>query len=190
MNLAERVKELRIMKGFSQELLAEESGLSLRTIQRIEGNESVPRGDTLTRLAIALGASPDEIVDWKIEEDSNYLILMNLSTFGFLFFPLLGIIIPLTMWILKKDKLKHVNELGKSILNFQISWTSMLFLYYIFLLTGAVVKVFPNWNFNLSFLFIPLVLMYLYNIVLIIINTIRIYNNKPFVYKPAFKLLK
>lgn len=36
LNLAERVKELRSRKGISQELLAEESGLSLRTIQRIK----------------------------------------------------------------------------------------------------------------------------------------------------------
>ena len=74
-NLAQRVKELRNRKGISQEILAEESGLSLRTIQRIENNETVPRGDTLKRLAIALDTSPDEIIDWKILEDQNYLIL-------------------------------------------------------------------------------------------------------------------
>jgi transcriptional regulator with XRE-family HTH domain len=49
LNLAERVKELRNRKGISQELLAEQSGLSLRTIQRIENNETVPRGETLKR---------------------------------------------------------------------------------------------------------------------------------------------
>ena len=54
LNLALRVKELRNRKGFSQETLAEESSLSLRTIQRIENNESIPRGDTLKRLANAL----------------------------------------------------------------------------------------------------------------------------------------
>jgi len=34
--LSEKVKELRVKKGMSQELLAEESGLSLRTIQRLD----------------------------------------------------------------------------------------------------------------------------------------------------------
>src|SRR5690606_20616439 len=136
LNLAQRVKDLRNRKGISQEILAEESGLSLRTIQRIENNETVPRGDTLKRLSIALDTSPDEIVDWKIQEDHNYLTLMSLSALGFLFFPLLGIIIPLTMWIFKKDKLKNVNELGKSMMNFQISWTLLLFLYYIFIIAG------------------------------------------------------
>ena len=38
----------------SQETLAEESGLSRRTIQRIELGESNPNGDSLKRLAEAL----------------------------------------------------------------------------------------------------------------------------------------
>ena len=190
LHLAQRIKELRNRKGMSQEFLAEESGLSLRTIQRIENSETVPRGDTLKRLAIALQTSPDEIIDWKIEEDKNYLILMSLSALGILFFPLLGIIIPLTMWILKKDKLKNVNELGKAMLNFEISWTLLLFLYYIFLFIGIFWDVIGTWQLNIYFFFIPLIILYTYNIIIIIYNTIRIYQNKPFQYKPTLRILK
>ena len=194
LNLSQRVKELRNRKGISQENLAEESGLSLRTIQRIENNETVPRGDTLKKLAIALDTSPDEIVDWKIQEDQNYLTLMSLSALGFLFFPLLGIIIPLTMWIFKKDKLKNVNELGKSMLNFQISWTLLLFLYYIFIITGmfggGLRGILPNWHFGIFTMFIPLIILYGYNIIITIYNTIRIYNRKSYKYKPALRILK
>ena len=133
LNLALRIKELRNRKGFSQEMLAEESSLSLRTIQRIENDETVPRGDTLKRLAVALDTSPDDIIDWKIQEDQNYLRSMSLSALWFLIFPLLGIIIPLTMWIQKKDKLKNVNELGVSMLNFQITWTIFISIIFLFL---------------------------------------------------------
>ncbi len=195
LNLAQRVKELRNRKGFSQELLAEESGLSLRTIQRIENNETVPRGDTLKRLAISLNTSPDEIVDWKIQEDQNYLILMNLSALGFLFFPLLGIIIPLAMWMSKKDKLKNVDELGKSILNFQISWTLFLFLSYVILIVGFIgvlsSDLVMSWSITMWSSWIPVtIIFYFYNIIIIVINTLRIYRNKPFRYKPALKILK
>ena len=120
-NLSQNVKDLRNLRGLTQELLAENSGLSLRTIQRIENNETVPRGDSLKRLAIALSTTPDEIIDWKMQEDKGYLTVMSLSALGFLFFPILGVIIPLVFWILKKDKLKNVNELGKSIINFEIT---------------------------------------------------------------------
>lgn len=188
LNLAGRVKELRNRKGISQELLAEESGLSLRTIQRIENNETIPRGDTLKRIAVALETSPDEIIDWKVQEDQNYLVVMSLSALAFLFFPLLGIIIPLSMWMIKKDKLKNVNKLGKSILNFQISWTLLLFLYYIFIFTGF----FGGLGISLGplLIFIPLVLMYAYNIFIIVLNTIRVYYRKSLVYKPAVRILR
>tara|TARA_R110002049_G_scaffold65035_1_gene170994 strand:- start:132520 stop:133107 length:588 start_codon:yes stop_codon:yes gene_type:complete len=192
LNLAERVKELRSRKGISQELLAEASGLSLRTIQRIENNETVPRGDTLKRLAVALNTSPDEIVDWKVQEDQNYLTVMSMSALGFLFFPLLGIIIPLTMWMFKKDKLKGVNELGKSILNFQISWTLLLFLYYIFMFMGVFRGVFGSTIFPRSMMgiFIPLIILYGYNIIITVLNTVRVYQKKSFKYIPALRILR
>lgn len=191
LKLARRVKELRNKIGLSQELLAEESGLSLRTIQRIENDETFPRGDTLKRLAIALKTSPDEIVDWKIQEDQNYLTIMSLSALSFLFFPLLGIIIPLTMWIFKKDKIKNVNELGKSILNFQISWVLLLCLYYIFLVTGMfggiLGSIAPRGVFSM---FIPIIILYGYNIIITIVNSVRIYNKKSFKYIPALRILR
>jgi transcriptional regulator with XRE-family HTH domain/uncharacterized Tic20 family protein len=51
---AERILAIRKSKGFSQELLAEQSGVSLRTIQRVEQGETVPRGHTMQALATAL----------------------------------------------------------------------------------------------------------------------------------------
>ena len=63
LELSKKIKELRTCKGLSQEELSEESGLSLRTIQRIENGETEPRGDSLKKLATSLGASPDELID-------------------------------------------------------------------------------------------------------------------------------
>ncbi len=52
--ISSSIKEIRINEKLSQEELSEKSGLSLRTIQRLENGESVPRGDTLKRLTNAL----------------------------------------------------------------------------------------------------------------------------------------
>lgn len=186
-NLSNRVKVLRSRKGLTQEQLAETSSLSLRTIQRIENDETLPRGDTLTRLAIALQVSPDELIDWQILEDKNVLMLLNLSQLSFLAFPLLGIIIPLVIWILKKDKVKNVNENGKAILNFQITWTLLLFSFYSLL----VLSVF----FRLGILhsvYLPVITVgtyYLYNAMLILINTIRSQKGRKTYYIPSFKFL-
>ena len=193
--LGERLKELRNRKGLSQEQLAEDSGLSLRTIQRIEKNETVPRGDTLKKLAIVLGTSPDEIIDWKIEKDQNYLTLLSLSSFGFLLFPILGIIIPLTMWVYKKEKIEGVNKLGKSILNFQISWTLLLFLSYAFIgvifLVLILTDISTSWTVLIWQSWLPITLVfYTYNIILTIKNTVKIRKDKSIRFKPSFNILK
>src|SRR5690349_14196497 len=114
--LAKKIKELRGRKGMSQEELAEKSQLSLRTVQRIEGGETEPRGDTLQRLASALGTTPDELIVWTENEDKGFLIVLNLSALSFIAFPILGIVVPLSLWMLKKDKIKYVNETGKKLL--------------------------------------------------------------------------
>jgi transcriptional regulator with XRE-family HTH domain len=78
-DLAKRVKELRKRNSMSQELLAENSGLSLRTVQRIENGETQPTGDSIKRLSSALNVTPNELIDWQIIEDSKALLLLNLS---------------------------------------------------------------------------------------------------------------
>jgi len=55
MNLAEKTISFRKEKGLTQEILAGYSKISLRTIQRIECNQSQPRVYTLKLLANALG---------------------------------------------------------------------------------------------------------------------------------------
>ena len=60
-NLGQRLIELRAIRGMSQEYLAEESKVSLRTIQRIENNESEPTGETIKRIANALDVQLTEL---------------------------------------------------------------------------------------------------------------------------------
>lgn len=190
--LSKRVKELRSRKGLSQEQLAENSGLSLRTIQRIENGETEPRGETLKRLMNALEAAPDDLMDWNIIEDKGFLTAMNLSALGFLFFPLLGILIPLILWISKKDKVKNVNEMGKAILNFQITWTILIFLTYIFLMGGILLSWEVSYSLTINpFLWIGIMVFpYVYNFVLIIVNTLKIYNGKEIKYFPSIRFLR
>ena len=186
-DLAKRVKELRKRNGISQELLAENSGLSLRTVQRIENGETQPTGDSIQRLSSALNVTPNELIDWQIIEDNNILLLLNLSQLGFIAFPLLGILIPLIIWTSKKDKIKDVDYVGKSILNFQISWTLLLFL--------MVITIFITTEFeltkNISFADILITFsgMYFLNFVIVIFNTLRYHNGKSIKYIPTFKFL-
>jgi DNA-binding XRE family transcriptional regulator len=60
-----RLAEVRRGKGWTQEQLAGESGVNRVTIARYETGKTVPKIDTLQRLAVALGVQIDEIVDKK-----------------------------------------------------------------------------------------------------------------------------
>ncbi|WP_323825688.1 helix-turn-helix domain-containing protein [Algoriphagus sp. C2-6-M1] len=121
--LGVKLKTLRLKNGFSQDELAESAGVSLRTVQRIENAETIPRGDTVKRLFQIFGMSPDEVLDWSQTEDKGFLMGRNLSGLMFLIFPLLGVMLPLVLWISRKDKIAGVSELGRNLVNFQLTWT-------------------------------------------------------------------
>ena len=187
-HLATRVKEFRTQKGMSQEILAEESGLSQRTVQRIENGESNPTGDTIRRISNALNINPDELIDWTIKEDKGYLIFLNVSALSFIFFPLLGILVPFIMWTSKKDKLKNVNNIGRELINFEINWTLMLAFIPVSLLLLTKMGALENLTF--STIIIIAIMMYFLNIVLITYNTFRISNEKDVVYYALIKFLR
>ncbi len=200
-DLAKKIKELRNRKALSQEELSNLSGLSLRTIQRIENGETEARGDTLKRLANALGVTADELIDWEEQEDHGLLAFMNLSALCFIVFPLLGVIIPMAIWMLKKGKVKYINETGKKLLNFQITWCIGLFLGYIFFILVAFFHVSLPFLGNgdsmilnmgigeLILIGIPIG-FYLFNLVLILVNSVRSVKAKKVFYQPAIPFLR
>lgn len=203
--LAGKVKKYRIQKGFSQEELGERAGLSLRTVQRIENGETIPRGDSVQRLSAALNLTPDDLLSWEQVEDNSLLISLNLSSLCFLLFPLLGVIVPLIIWVSKKDKVRDLNRQAKRILNFQITWNIVLFIGFMLLViymaslnheffsgngdvsptifAGLLKKrLFANLAFLLT--------MYLYNLIFILVNSRRISKNKEVKYFPAIRFLQ
>lgn len=193
--LARRIKELRNRKGFSQEELSAKSGLSLRTIQRIENGETEPRGDSLKRLSAAFNVNPDDLIDWTVLEDSGFLTSLNLSALSFLVFPVLGIIVPLIIWISRKDKVRNLNGIAKDVLNFQITWNMAFFIGFGVIMAFGVYGARSVITESPSFLklFAPLIfpgVMYLYNMALIIINSINIYNERKARYFPKFRFIK
>ncbi len=187
-HLAKRLKELRNQRGMSQEVLAEESGLSMRTIQRIENGETNPTGESLKRLSNALNVNPDELIDWTIKEDKKYLTFLNLSALTFLFFPLLGILVPFILWTSKKGKIKNINKLGKDLINFEITWTILLF--FIPFLWFLISRIELLENLTLSIIFIVFGVMYFINLIFIFLNTFRISNEKDVIYNPKIKFLR
>lgn len=198
--LAKKVRELRTRKGLSQEILAENSGLSLRTIQRIENGETEPRGDSLIRLARAFNITPDEIIDWAPEENNGFLAALNISVLTFIVFPLLGLLVPLILWISKKDKIKGLNDVAKKIINFQITWNILFFVGYGVIILSALIRfnssqevdagIIQSGVFGVFTNLIWIVVLYGYNIILVIVNAFRINSYKKVFAFPAIRFIR
>ena len=126
LNISEQIKTLRRAKGLSQESLAENARINLRTLQRIEAGDTIPRGETLRLLAQALDVPVESLVPAP-QEDVSFLKILNLSALSFWSLPLGGVLVPLVLWLYNKRRIAGVDELGKRILNFQITWSILVY---------------------------------------------------------------
>ncbi|MDT0677648.1 helix-turn-helix domain-containing protein [Autumnicola musiva] len=187
-NICQKIKELRIIKRLSQEQLSDLSGLSVRTIQRIEKAKVKPTPDSIARLSNALNSN----IISEIEKDSNAKLqltkLVYLSSLSFIIFPLLGAIIPTVIWIWKKNDLKEKENVIKHLLNFQLTWCILLpfspviiipTLYTI--INTAIMVIEPILNSDLNKIdnnhsehVFVWIFMYLFNIYIILMNTWRL----------------
>jgi len=113
-----KVKILREEKNLTQTELAEKSGLSLRTIQRIESGNAL-KGFTLKSVAEALETEPENLFPDSIENHgTDRAKLINISALSGLIIPFADIIFPLILTYRTKDS--RNKELGKSIVSIQI----------------------------------------------------------------------
>jgi transcriptional regulator with XRE-family HTH domain len=176
------IKTLREQKHLTQEDLAKESGISIRTIQRIEAGQE-PKGHTAKALTKALGLDLAVINNTeKSTEEINYSLikLINLSSAFVTFIPLLNIIVPLGIMYFNKQ----INSITKQILSLQILWTIVSTL--IFFLT-AFLKITFSLSHRLTLW--VMVILILVNVILILINTISIDKNKKLFFKLNFNLI-
>lgn len=114
------IKEMRISKGYSQEELAERSGISVRSIQRIENGESTPRGSTLQLISKALEVDLsilllEEKTNKKREKEISTVQLMYFVTLIGVILPLGNVIAPAIVWKINKNESELVNKVGKNI---------------------------------------------------------------------------
>jgi len=180
-----KIREIRKRKGLSQEELAELAKINLRTIQRIESNANEPSGKTLNLICEALEINIEELVEYGKKEDKTFLMLFHLSVLSFIMLPLGNIIIPLILWLTKKDKIVGLKEVGANLLNFQILWTVLL---YSLIIIGALGKITHTRGFGYS-LYIILGLPLL-NIVLAIVFAIKTNRGDMNCLYPNFKWLR
>ena len=148
--------------GLSQEELAEAAQLSLRTVQRLEKGETLPRGFTLQALAHALDlplealTAAAEVADPlppepapvpatalppapapASEDVPTYVALMYLSAFSYVLLPGANIVLPLLLRY-RKRHVPAIQEAGSRLLNFELVWTLVTWGGYFVLLAAQI----------------------------------------------------
>lgn len=132
------LKKIREKQNLTQEELAEKSGLSVRTIQRIEAGTE-PKGYTLKTLASSLDVSENDLLTpiipteefvvenpivekpvLKIEnepiENLTLIKIINLSSLPLCWFPIANFLPPLLIMLISKQK----SPIVKQIISLQI----------------------------------------------------------------------
>lgn len=136
-----KIAQIRKMKGISQEKLSEDAQINLRTVQRIEKGDTYPHGDTLQRIGKALETPLEDLVEDVSEENQGYIKAMHFSALIFLLIPSGNIILPLLLWLIKKNQVKNISFYAKKLINFQITWSLIAYLPFVLVLLGTVIPI-------------------------------------------------
>lgn len=179
METGKLIKKLRIEKGMTQEELAELTELSARTIQRIENGEVDPRTYSLQMIAKALDVDislftetcSKEDKETNKENEKSWLALIHLSGLFLLIFP------TVLIWNKKKDEIKEITDHYRDVVNFQLS------IWLIFMVPGIIAFLFARVPFAIYAAII-------FNMMFIIINSIKVLNGKSYKYFYAYKFQK
>ena len=132
----------------------------------------------MQRIAKGLRVTSEEIIDWKLEKNDSYLAILNASGLAFIIFPLLGIIIPLVLWVSKRKEINYVDKVGKSVINFEITWCLFLFLIYIISFISFIfhLSIFPK--ITPQRIILIGTFLFLFNAIQLILNSIRLKKGK------------
>lgn len=186
MSLHQKITEARKNKGLTQEELADRAGVTVRTIQRIESGDTVPRNFTLKAIAQSLdlpfeeliaangnALSPDDKTD--TESDIHFLKLLNLSSFTYLVIPYVHFLIP--SWLLKKRKETSpvVRTIARKMIRRQVYWVIALHLAF-FAVLACNLSIAASFGKQINYLW-PLFIMYLLNAVIILATHFNIEKN-------------
>ncbi len=192
------LKKIREKQNLTQEELAEKSGLSVRTIQRIEAGTK-PKGYTLKTLASSLDVSqndlltpsipaeelilenliveePMSLADNEPAENWTLIKIINLSSLPLCWFPIANFLPPLLIMLISKQK----SPLARQIISLQILLSiiaPIIFMLVVLLKLGK------------ESVIMTIIALILSDIYIVLRNAYQLDKNKMLYYKLNFNLL-
>lgn len=192
------LKKIREKQNLTQEELAEKSGLSVRTIQRIEAGTE-PKGYTLKTLASSLDVSEKDLltpiipteelivknpiieepvlpIENETIENLTLIKIINLSSLPLCWFPIANFLPPLLIMLISKQK----SPLVKQIISLQIILAviaPIIFMLVVILKLGK------------ASVMVTMIALTLVNIFIILRNAYQLDKKQSLYYKLDFNLL-
>ncbi|WP_029298526.1 helix-turn-helix domain-containing protein [Chryseobacterium hispalense] len=189
-----QLKKIREIKNLTQEELAQKSGLSVRTIQRIEAGMQ-PKGYTLKTLAKSLDipekdlSAPEIDVPQETEIEELPLVtkedkspnlalvkIINLSSLPVTWFPVANFIVPLVIMLFTKNK----SPIIKQIISLQI---------FLAIVSPVIFMMVALLKLGSRIVMITMILLVLVNIYIILRNAYEIDKKNSLRYKLNFSFL-
>jgi transcriptional regulator with XRE-family HTH domain len=189
-----QLKKIREIKNLTQEELAQKSGLSVRTIQRIEAGMQ-PKGYTLKTLAKSLDipekdlSAPEIVVSQETEIEELPLVtkedkspnlalvkIINLSSLPVAWFPVANFIVPLVIMLFTKNK----SPIIKQIISLQI---------FLAIVSPVIFMMVALLKLGSRIVMITMILLVLVNIYIILRNAYEIDKKNSLCYKLNFSFL-
>lgn len=189
-----QLKKIREIKNLTQEELAQKSGLSVRTIQRIEAGMQ-PKGYTLKTLAKSLDipekdlSAPEIDVPQETEIEELPLVtkedkspnlalvkIINLSSLPVAWFPVANFIVPLVIMLFTKNK----SPIIKQIISLQI---------FLAIVSPVIFMMVALLKLGSRTVMITMILLVLVNIYIILRNAYEIDKKNSLCYKLNFSFL-
>ncbi|EZH75162.1 hypothetical protein ATO12_10585 [Aquimarina atlantica] len=167
--------------NLTQEELSKKSGISVRTIQRIESGID-PKGYTLKALAKALDVDEIDLLNkdnLTVEPNYNLVNIINLSSLIVVFIPVVCFLIPLVITLIKKQ----LNALTAQIITIQILWSVIMIVVY---LTGNIIDL---GELGRNIVIALLLLLLLANVLIILRNSIELHKNNKLYFKLKFSII-
>ncbi|MBW1298683.1 serine hydrolase [Aquimarina litoralis] len=172
----------RKLKGYTQEELSNKTTVGIRTIQRIEKGEVTPHLQTIKLLATALEIEVEDLLPLENPKEESiqqkWLLLLHATPLLGLMIPFCNILVPVFLWIHKREDNKIYDIHGRAIINFQITMTILFVLSFIGLVTIEGIG---------FFLFITIIP---FSIIVTIVNIISVLNSKKIYYPLSIPFLR
>ena len=146
--LQKNFKEHRLAKHLSQKDLADLSGISLRTVQRIEKNESAGSPYVIRTLCETLGIETNSLLQSSDNDEpkvfqelivesvpqNRYLKYINISSLSVLLFPFLNLVVVTGTYLILKKRfvIPKDRSTAQKMLSLQIIWSVVTLIVLIF----------------------------------------------------------